>query len=279
MSAPAIEARNLTAGYGKEAVIKGINIVVNPGEVVALLGSNGAGKTTTMLTLSGELPPLDGEVLIGSTLEPSEAARLEGLEVNIPAQANEEDTLFGSVTAQDVVEALSAALRAEGLQVIACRRAAEAVEVAGDQGPDLGAEGTGLEREHRGRGDVEGDALHLGPEVDRRAGICREATAGLVGDARDEARGGRGAGPVAGRWGRAGAAACGARGRGAMTAPRDRVGGEGAAHRHAHGPIATEGPELRRHAIGQGVAKAVMPAEIRNRLRGASTTQIVRGGA
>jgi branched-chain amino acid transport system ATP-binding protein len=64
MTNPAIEARNLSAGYGKQAVIKNINIVVNPGEVVALLGSNGAGKTTTMLSLSGELSPLEGEVLI-----------------------------------------------------------------------------------------------------------------------------------------------------------------------------------------------------------------------
>ncbi len=37
------------------------------------------------------------------------AARLEGVEVNIPAQANEEDTLFGSITNQDVAEALERA--------------------------------------------------------------------------------------------------------------------------------------------------------------------------
>ena len=36
----------------------------------------------------------------------AEAAKLEGVEVNIPAQANEEDTLFGSITHQDVAEAL-----------------------------------------------------------------------------------------------------------------------------------------------------------------------------
>ena len=39
----------------------------------------------------------------------AEAARLEGLEINITAQANEEDTLFGSVAAQDVVDALATA--------------------------------------------------------------------------------------------------------------------------------------------------------------------------
>src|SRR5262245_31132576 len=37
------------------------------------------------------------------------AAKLEGVEVNVPAQANEEDTLFGSVTAADVAEALARA--------------------------------------------------------------------------------------------------------------------------------------------------------------------------
>jgi large subunit ribosomal protein L9 len=37
------------------------------------------------------------------------AARLEGVEVNVPAQANEEDTLFGSVTSADVADALAGA--------------------------------------------------------------------------------------------------------------------------------------------------------------------------
>lgn len=39
----------------------------------------------------------------------AEAARLDGFQVNIPAQANEEDTLFGSITNADVAEALAAA--------------------------------------------------------------------------------------------------------------------------------------------------------------------------
>ena len=39
----------------------------------------------------------------------AEAAKIEGLEINIPAQANEEDTLFGSVTTTDVAEALGKA--------------------------------------------------------------------------------------------------------------------------------------------------------------------------
>ena len=44
-------------------MIHDIDIVVEPGEVVGLLGANGAGKTTTLLALAGELPLLAGEVL------------------------------------------------------------------------------------------------------------------------------------------------------------------------------------------------------------------------
>jgi branched-chain amino acid transport system ATP-binding protein len=57
-----IEARGLSAGYGKMAVVRNIDIRVDAGEVVALIGANGAGKTTTLLTLAGELTPLEGEV-------------------------------------------------------------------------------------------------------------------------------------------------------------------------------------------------------------------------
>jgi branched-chain amino acid transport system ATP-binding protein len=62
-----IEARGVSAGYGKMAVIRDIDIRVDAGEVVALIGANGAGKTTTLLTLAGELTPMQGEVrLLGA---------------------------------------------------------------------------------------------------------------------------------------------------------------------------------------------------------------------
>jgi branched-chain amino acid transport system ATP-binding protein len=61
---PLLEARDLSAGYGPQPVVSDINLEVHAGEVVALLGPNGAGKTTTLLALSGELPPLKGQVLL-----------------------------------------------------------------------------------------------------------------------------------------------------------------------------------------------------------------------
>jgi branched-chain amino acid transport system ATP-binding protein len=57
-----LEARRITAGYGRQPVIHEIDMIVKPGEVVALLGANGSGRTTTLLALSGELPLMAGVV-------------------------------------------------------------------------------------------------------------------------------------------------------------------------------------------------------------------------
>ena len=60
---PLLETRNLKAGYGSREVVRAVNLRVKPGEVVCLLGPNGAGKTTTLMTIAGELLPVDGIVL------------------------------------------------------------------------------------------------------------------------------------------------------------------------------------------------------------------------
>jgi branched-chain amino acid transport system ATP-binding protein len=57
-----IGARSLTAGYGQLAAVRELDLHVEAGEVVVLLGANGAGKTTTLLTLAGELTPISGTV-------------------------------------------------------------------------------------------------------------------------------------------------------------------------------------------------------------------------
>jgi branched-chain amino acid transport system ATP-binding protein len=57
-----LEIRDLDAGYLGAPVVRGLDLRVAEGEIVALLGPNGAGKTTTMLTVSGLLPVIAGEV-------------------------------------------------------------------------------------------------------------------------------------------------------------------------------------------------------------------------
>jgi branched-chain amino acid transport system ATP-binding protein len=76
-----IEARGVSAGYGKVAVVRELDLHVERGEVVALLGANGAGKSTTLLTLAGGVAPLEGEIrFLGSpTRSPMHARCRNGL--------------------------------------------------------------------------------------------------------------------------------------------------------------------------------------------------------
>jgi len=62
MSNVLIECRGLSAGYGQLAAIRDVDLHVDAGEVVALIGSNGAGKSSTLLALAGALKPMTGEV-------------------------------------------------------------------------------------------------------------------------------------------------------------------------------------------------------------------------
>jgi len=62
--AAALELRGVTAGYGKATVLRGVDITVAPGQVVALLGANGAGKTTALRAAAGQLKPSSGAIAI-----------------------------------------------------------------------------------------------------------------------------------------------------------------------------------------------------------------------
>ena len=61
---PALEIKNMSAGYNGSAVVRDISITVGQGEIVALLGANGAGKTTTLSAVAGLIKPLDGDILL-----------------------------------------------------------------------------------------------------------------------------------------------------------------------------------------------------------------------
>ncbi len=80
MTTCALSVRGLHAGYGTVRIVSDLDLHVDEGEVVCLLGANGAGKTTTLLTVAGVLPPLDGTVTVlgqpVTTTRPHQVARL-----------------------------------------------------------------------------------------------------------------------------------------------------------------------------------------------------------
>jgi branched-chain amino acid transport system ATP-binding protein len=63
MSDTVLSLEGLTAGYDGAAVVRGLDLTVGAGEVVALLGPNGAGKTTTLRAISGLVHPLEGRIV------------------------------------------------------------------------------------------------------------------------------------------------------------------------------------------------------------------------
>ena len=91
-----LELRKLRVKYGSVEALHGIDITVNKGEIVTILGANGAGKTTTLLTVSGLLKPSGGEILFeGRALHtlPSHSIVSRGI-----TQAPEGRRIFGTMS-------------------------------------------------------------------------------------------------------------------------------------------------------------------------------------
>ena len=58
------ECKALTRNYGAKTVLDSIDLTIEPGRIVGLLGPNGSGKTTLIKLANGLLTPTSGEILI-----------------------------------------------------------------------------------------------------------------------------------------------------------------------------------------------------------------------
>src|SRR5437660_4532056 len=82
MTTPTIEARGLVKRYGKTTALDGLDLVAEPGHVLAVLGPNGAGKTTFVRAVATLLRPDEGELRVGGhdvRREPRAVRRIIGL--------------------------------------------------------------------------------------------------------------------------------------------------------------------------------------------------------
>src|SRR4030081_2173604 len=62
-SSPLLSIRGLRAAYGKIEALKGVDLDINTGEIVALIGANGAGKSTLMMTIFGKPRARSGQIV------------------------------------------------------------------------------------------------------------------------------------------------------------------------------------------------------------------------
>lgn len=62
-----LKLTNINAGYGSITALKGIEMEINRGDIVSLIGSNGAGKSTCLMTISGIIRPTSGSIILGDT--------------------------------------------------------------------------------------------------------------------------------------------------------------------------------------------------------------------
>ena len=107
-----LEIAGLTSHYGRIQALKGIDLSVREGELLALVGANGAGKTTLLRTISGVQPASGGTIrFAGDDITRIKAARRVTLGI---AQVPEGRQVFGPLSVEDNLM-LGAYTRSEGM--------------------------------------------------------------------------------------------------------------------------------------------------------------------
>ena len=99
MTEELLQLRHIYKNFGNVKVLKDVNIKINKGEVVALIGDNGAGKSTLIKVLSGVHPATSGNILVG------------GKEVNFLTPRQASDSGIGTVYQDLALNALTSVTR------------------------------------------------------------------------------------------------------------------------------------------------------------------------
>ena len=101
-----LEIEGLQAGYGRSQVLFGLDLVVDEGQVVTLLGRNGMGKSTTLKCLAGWMAPSAGRVrFAGKDVTGWSADRIAGLGLAIVPEGRQ---VFPNLSVREHLEAFAA---------------------------------------------------------------------------------------------------------------------------------------------------------------------------
>lgn len=104
-----LEIKNLSISYGPIRALKGVDVSVTKGQIVALLGANGAGKTTLLKSISGLLKPQTGEILLeGKNIAGKQPFRIARMGI---MQSPEGRHVFVGMTVEENLRAGSYTLR------------------------------------------------------------------------------------------------------------------------------------------------------------------------
>ena len=99
LTGPLLRLAQVRVDYGGIKALRGIDLEVAKGEIVAMIGANGAGKTTTMRAISGMIRPSKGSVLLeGKPVHHLPASRIARLGL---AHAPEGRKIFGPLSVED----------------------------------------------------------------------------------------------------------------------------------------------------------------------------------
>jgi branched-chain amino acid transport system ATP-binding protein len=97
-----LELRNVSSGYGAIEALKAINIRIDKGEIVTLIGANGAGKSTTLRNITGLVPVTSGEILFeGRKLNDLPTHKITAMGVSM---APEGRAIFANLTVSENLE-------------------------------------------------------------------------------------------------------------------------------------------------------------------------------
>ncbi len=97
-----LDIQKLSAAYGESEVLHGIDLQIEPGEIVAIMGRNGMGKTTLMKTLMGIVPEKSGAVTLnGSDITGQKSHQRVASGISYVPQGR---MIFGAMTVEENVQ-------------------------------------------------------------------------------------------------------------------------------------------------------------------------------